>query len=72
MTVADIKIKNLILNPLNLFFQDKIKLTNVNATAANIESMSKFLGVVCILGYKELKLKKAIYDFSASRIYIIL
>ncbi|MEY8702297.1 retroviral-like aspartic protease family protein [Francisella philomiragia] len=71
LSIADIKIKNLVLNPLNLFFQDKIQLINVDATAANIESMSKFLGVVCILGYKELKLKNAIYDFSASRIYIM-
>ncbi|KFJ43733.1 aspartyl protease family protein [Francisella philomiragia] len=70
LTVADIKIKNLILNPMNLFFQNKIQLVNLDATAANIESMSKFLGVVCILGYDELHTKKAIYDLVAGRIYI--
>ncbi|WP_150464625.1 aspartyl protease family protein [Francisella sp. XLW-1] len=70
LTVSDIKIKKLVLNPLNLFFQDKVQMVNLEATAANIKIMSKFLGVVCILGYQELKAEKVIYDFSASRIYV--
>ncbi|MGQ4003087.1 hypothetical protein QIW31_08660 [Francisellaceae bacterium CB299] len=37
---------------------------------ANIQAMKQFLGVLCIVGYKELKTLKVIYDFSAGIIYI--
>jgi predicted aspartyl protease len=70
LTVADTSIASLTLNPLNTFYQKRLQLLNLKATSANIESLSKFLGVVCILGFKELKETKSIYDFSAARLYI--
>lgn len=63
-------ISSLIINPLNIFFQKKVKLDNISATSANIEPMSKFLGVLCVLGYKELSRMNSIYDIAAARIYI--
>ncbi|MED7820330.1 MULTISPECIES: retroviral-like aspartic protease family protein [unclassified Francisella] len=70
LTIANTNISSLTLNPLNIFYQKKLQLFNLNATSANIESLSKFLGIVCILGFKELKDTKSIYDFSAARLYI--
>ncbi|ACD30874.1 retroviral-like aspartic protease family protein [Francisella tularensis subsp. mediasiatica] len=70
LTIADANISSLIINPLNIFFQKKVKLDNISATSANIEPMSKFLGVLCVLGYKELSRMNSIYDIAAARIYI--
>ncbi|API86711.1 retroviral-like aspartic protease family protein [Francisella uliginis] len=70
LTVANTSIASLTLNPLNTFYQKRLQLLNLKATSANIGSLSKFLGVVCVLGFKELKDTKSIYDFSAARLYI--
>ncbi|MED7788527.1 aspartyl protease family protein [Francisella sp. 19X1-34] len=70
LTISDTNIASLTLNPLNAFYQKRLQLFNLKATSANIEPLSKFLGVVCVLGFKELEDTKSIYDFSAARLYI--
>ncbi|MDA0912168.1 MAG: hypothetical protein O2809_11555 [Proteobacteria bacterium] len=47
-----------------------MKKREINATAANIQTMREFLGVVCIFGFKELKQLNAIYDFNGAMLYV--
>ena len=70
LTISEIHISSLLINPLNRFFQPHIELKNLSATSADIQAMSQFLGVVCVVGYQELKNFKAFYDFAAGILYI--
>ncbi|AXA32904.1 retroviral-like aspartic protease family protein [Francisella adeliensis] len=70
LEVSDTYISSLLLNPLNSFFEPRIELKKFDATLANIQAMKNFLGVLCVVGYKELKEVNAVYDFSAGILYI--
>ena len=40
-----------------------MKIRKINATAANIQAIRRFLGVACVFSFRELKQLNAIYDF---------
>lgn len=69
ISIADIILKSIIVNPLQTFFQKPIALTDCKVTCANISAMSKILGVVGIFGLAEMEKLGAIISLPTQAIY---
>ncbi len=70
ITYAEIALDTLTLNPLQVFYQKPIVSVGSTRYAANIDSMSQFLGVLGILGLADLESSKSIILFPTQTLYI--
>lgn len=70
ISISDIKINSITYNSLQLSFQKPITLYNRKIAAANISSLENILGVVAVVGLKDMEKLHAIIDVSAHSIYL--
>jgi predicted aspartyl protease len=72
ITYAEINLKKIMFNPLQVFFQKPIELSNSSALSANIACMATFLGVVGIIGLADMERLNTIISVPTQSVFFTL
>ena len=69
ISLADIELKTVTTNPLQISFQSPVVLKQVHASSANIGFLQHLFGVVGVIGIKEIRQSHAVIDMPSSAVF---